>query len=258
MRNYYSLLEVEPTASTDEIKKAFRKKLKQFHPDAALASQEDQLHMLDDTTFAHTGYNTSPLSSENVIVDIITASRVLLNPQKRRLYDASLHPQYSTIPNQYYNTKKSPRVFNYEKFLEKRQHIFAYKAKLFLYDIMRQQGERAAKIYNELEQSRTLLLLQKHVGWYNFFDSVFLIAEYYHMNITHNISYSTEAVRLYMEVGRLEKIQSYFKDYIDEVADRILWILTRYPECFTTITRKTIVTEMQTWNISRAVRRKVK
>ncbi|MDY7022677.1 MAG: DnaJ domain-containing protein [Cyanobacteriota bacterium] len=68
-KNYYQILEIRPTATQSEIKKAYRRLAKLFHPDS---QQETANH-------------------ENII-QINAAYEVLSDPKKRQSYDLQLNP----------------------------------------------------------------------------------------------------------------------------------------------------------------------
>ena len=65
-KDYYEILGVSKTASDDELKKAFRKKAKQWHPDANPDNKKE---------------------AEAKFKEINEAYEVLSNPQKRQMYD---------------------------------------------------------------------------------------------------------------------------------------------------------------------------
>lgn len=69
MRDYYEVLEVPRTASPDEIKKAYRKKALQFHPDR----------------------NPGDAEAETQFKEAAAAYEVLSNPEKRARYDRFGH-----------------------------------------------------------------------------------------------------------------------------------------------------------------------
>ena len=75
-RDYYEVLEVEKTASAEEIKKAYRKKAIQYHPDK----------------------NPGDKVAEEKFKEAAEAYDVLSNPDKRARYDQFGHAGMSGLP----------------------------------------------------------------------------------------------------------------------------------------------------------------
>jgi curved DNA-binding protein len=85
-KDYYKILGVDRNASQDEIKKAFRKLARQYHPDM----------------------NQGDKSSEEKFKEINEANEVLSDPEKRQKYD-----QFGTHWQQYERAGGRPEDFNW-------------------------------------------------------------------------------------------------------------------------------------------------
>lgn len=74
MRSYYAILEVNPTASSNEIKQAFRRLSKLYHPDM----------------------NQGNTTYQNKLFEVIKAYEILGNEVERKAYDLTLYQSTST------------------------------------------------------------------------------------------------------------------------------------------------------------------
>lgn len=89
--NYYTMLQVTPTASVKEIQKAYRRLVKQYHPDHLQQASPQKRRQ-----------------SEEKLKQIIIAYTILSNPVKRQQYDWLQRGQVRTQPQ----TKKSASAAN--------------------------------------------------------------------------------------------------------------------------------------------------
>lgn len=91
MKNYYAILELSPDASAQDIKKAFRRLAKKYHPDK----------------------NPDFINTEGKFAEICKAHEILTDINARKNYDK--HMAYSKV-----NTSHNPRNFDHSVGREER------------------------------------------------------------------------------------------------------------------------------------------
>ena len=143
MKSHYQILDLEPTCTQAEIKKAFRRKAKTFHPD-----------------IKPSGRNAAMMRR------LITAYRVLTDPELRAEYDR-------THKNLIYRDS-----FNYRNFLSKRTDDPFSMAKLVFFDLLHGNEAEALALYDQLV-TEGVFDLSLYLDREDFMDCAFLLAEEY-------------------------------------------------------------------------------
>ena len=255
--NYYSLLGIDDNANSETIKKAFRKKLKEHHPDVHHSKPKKD--------------SSQPYHNESLL-DIINAYNILSNPVRRNQYDNNRPYRYKDEP---FETKRR-KTFDYEAFLLQRKHIWEYKIKLFLYDLVYHKGTRAARIYTIIVTQDQKYALRETLGYRDYFDCIFLLAEHYTEKGTEkghdkeqkkeqskeqpnkpkeqrSLMHLNKALELFLEIGIMETERAYFKSYMEEVASRVFDILSHYSNepLLNMNTVHQLLHSMQHWTITK-------
>ena len=138
-RSYYEVLRVARTASQSDIKRAFRKLAKMYHPD----------------TNPHNQHRAAKKLKE-----VITAYRVLSNERERARYDTLMR----TSPS----FKRAAPAVRPESVLEKAQAV--------LEDLLDGKGKRGLEAYDELGTQGDFDLA-RHLDVRDYLDCIFLLAE---------------------------------------------------------------------------------
>ena len=138
MENYYDLLGIKPGASASEIKKAFRKKAKQIHPDIAGEKHSSAMRKL--------------LKAYEVLSDLNHRF------EHEKIYAA--------------NTNKNS--FDYRTWL-KEQGDPRSMATLIFYELMRLEEDRAIEIWRE--KGGLGFCLQEHMERADWMDCQYILAE---------------------------------------------------------------------------------
>jgi curved DNA-binding protein CbpA len=143
LKSYYQILELEPTCTPPEIKKAFRSKAKTFHPD-----------------LKPSGRNAAMMRR------LITAYQVLSDPERRADYDRTHRNLIHTSS------------FDYREFLSGRRKDSASMAKLVFFDLLHDNEAEAIELYDTLVAQQAFDL-SIYLDREDFMDCAFLLAEEY-------------------------------------------------------------------------------
>ncbi len=140
---YYDLLELQPGCSLEDIKKSFRNKAKQLHPDL-----------------------TDNSAGVEMLRNLLAAYRVLSDPEKREEYDREIRV---ILPD---------ARFDYRSFLKERMFDNESQSKLVFFDLLHNNEEEALDLYEKL-LLRSEFSLELYLDREDFMDCAFLLSEEY-------------------------------------------------------------------------------
>ncbi len=189
MPNYYDILGVQPSASEEAIKGAFRRLVKTYHPD----------RNRDRRQWAESKFKT-----------IHEAYQTLSDKDRRVAYDRIM---FGGPP---------PDDPSYAKFYEKLQSDVGYRARRVLSDLLNGRGAEAVANYEQLCEEIEDFSLLHYMSIKDYLDAKFLLGEQYETQ-----GDVKKALEFYLEVYSEESEGPRLRYFFDEVCDRIIGIYCR-------------------------------
>jgi curved DNA-binding protein CbpA len=178
--DYYLILNIKRSASDEEIKQAFRRLAKKFHPDKNPGREK---------------------AAEQRFKKIIAAYKVLGNRKSRYIYDQKLRASRTSI--------KDSRRANLRR---KAENDTTHLCQLLLFELLNKNAQSALEIYENLISKNSDFSLGRYMSDGDTRDCEFLLAEAYHQ--TGKLA---EAARLYEKVLEQEKKKAYFHSFAQEI-----------------------------------------
>jgi tetratricopeptide (TPR) repeat protein len=189
--DYYDILGVEPSSSPEEIKRAFRRKAKELHPDVS---------------------NAGGNSVEQMRI-LLKAYEVLGNIERRENYDR-------TRP-----VRRTDHKFDYREFLRTHMDDPENQSKLIFFDLLHKHEDDAVALYDYLMNSAEGFALAENLDREDFMDCAFLLAEEYDARGEYLKSFN-----LMTTLVTYEREKPYFRHFFAEVTERLrILITTRMP-----------------------------
>ena len=184
VEDYYKFLGISPTATTAEIKRAFRKKAKELHPDIP--------HNADR--------NGGTRANEQAMRTLLRAYEILLNARRRAEFDFF-----------YTQTKRKVPSFNYRDWL-KEQPDMQSKATLIFFDLFHHEETEAVELFLQLRTLHQGFSLRPYFNRGDFMDGCFVLAEELYFR-----DHYYEAFLLLEQIIREELKKDYFRHFFPEV-----------------------------------------
>jgi len=185
VKNYYALLEIKPTASIAEIKKAFREKAKKLHPDLNASQHTKEFQLL------------------------VTAYETLSNAKTRSSFDWAFSQ----------SEKQKQKHFDYRVWLLKRDDDES-RVKLIIYDLLRHREDEAVALYLNIKKENPFFCFSSFLGREAFMDLGYILAE----ELLFRKEYY-DAFLLFERIIKMECEKAYFKHFYPEVLKQVNTIL---------------------------------
>lgn len=182
MENYYELLGVSPEASAPEIKKSFRRRAKELHPDTSEQREAAGVEM-------------------RLLID---AYEILIDSERRANYDRVYVRTYGGVE------------FEYRDFLRSRRWDYVSQCKLIFYDLLNSDDADAVALFEDLMAADQDFELRDYMSHEDYMDCTFLLAEAFDQR-----GELIKACQMYMELYHAELDQPYFKHFTHEIVDRL-------------------------------------
>jgi hypothetical protein len=187
LTTYYELLQVDATASSEEIKRAFRKRAKAVHPDV----------------------NPDDAETADGMRRLLRAYEVLIDPCRREEYDRRMM------------VLRPENRFDYRSFLQSRPDDSEFQSRLVFFDLLHHREREAVEVYDRLSAHEEFSLDQ-HLDREDFLDCGLLLAEEYERQ-----GRLVEAFDLLVAIIRYELEKPYFRHFFVEVTDTLRTLVCR-------------------------------
>jgi tetratricopeptide (TPR) repeat protein len=181
LKTYYEILNIDVTSSSDQIKRAFRKRAKEIHPDV------------------NPFHDTDPAGMQS----LLRAYETLMDPTRRENYDRR---------NYIFQPKAK---FNYRDFLKSRPDDEALQSRLVFFDLLHRREGEAIDLFDRLME-REGFSLERYLDREDYMDCAFLLAEEYENQLIFG-----PAFELLMEIVDFEAEKPYFRHFFLEVTERL-------------------------------------
>lgn len=184
VEDYYKILNVSSSASTAEIKRAFRKKAKELHPD-----------------IPHNIRNADgKKANEQALMRLIRAYEALLDAKRRAEFDF------------FYNkAAQKGESFDYRTWLKERTDPES-RATLIFFDLFHNAEDEAVREFLRLRSVQPSFSLRRYFSRGDFMDCGFVLAEELYFR-----DHYYESFLLLEQIIREEQAQAYFRHFFPEV-----------------------------------------
>ncbi len=191
MTDFYKVLGVRQNATLAEIKRAYREKVKNLHPDL-----------------------TGDITLKEEFNEVVHAYRVLSDSRQRNIFDESF----------FYKTRQQSgktESFDYYKWLSERQD-YESRAKLIFYTLMRNKEDEAVAEFKRMQVNHPDFTLKDFFTREDFMDYGYILAE----ELVIRAEYY-DAFLLLEQIIKMEYSYHYFYIFFSEVIAFTLNILKR-------------------------------
>ena len=178
MNSHYDLLQIRQDASTQEIKRAFRERAKQLHPDIAGEDGAEQMRKL-------------------------LAAYETLSDKNRRF-------EYDKVYRRFAGKYGGKPGFNYRIYLRERQDEPESQAKLIFFELLHLEEETALALWEK--RGGLNFPMEKYMDREDWMDCTFIIAE----ELNKRNKYY-EAFILLVKLVKEERRLPYFKHFMEDV-----------------------------------------
>jgi tetratricopeptide (TPR) repeat protein len=189
LTDYYQILGITPRSTIDDVKRSFRRRAKQLHPDVRSRA----------ATLKRT------FNPDEEMRILLKAYEILSNPRKRLAYDR--------IRRQHILARK--KRFDFREYLRSRSDDLTSQSRLLFYDLLNSRSQEALILYQRLLR-HPRFRLDRYLEWEDYMDCTFLLAEELDAVGEHE-----QALALLFQLYWSEQRRPYFKHFIEEVTDRI-------------------------------------
>ena len=191
MTDFYKVLGVRPNATLSEIKRAYREKVKNLHPDL-----------------------TGDITLKDEFNEVVHAYRVLSDARQRSIFDES---SFFRAKQNAHKTES----FDYYKWLSDRQD-YESRAKLIFYTLMRNKEDEAVAEFKRMQVNHPDFTLKDYFTREDFMDYGYILAE----ELVIRAEYY-DAFLLLEQIIKMEYSYHYFYIFFPEVIAFTLNILKR-------------------------------
>ena len=190
MERYYQILGISPGASVAEIRKAYRKKVKEYHPDKSSKKTSEEFQL------------------------VVQAYRILSAGKAEKFFDEN--------PFYHKNSRKNKNEFNYRDWLSARSDEES-RAKLIFFDLMHEREDDAVDEFKRMSMNHVDFSLKKWFTREDFMDYGYILAAELYFRSEYY-----DAIILLEQIIRMEYKYPYFRLFFPDVMDFTRTILKRH------------------------------